>query len=76
MTDRARFQIMTIHESEVSDWYSVGWDYDGPSDRPGYCIISWRSETIPAAPLSALACDDEQVHLARAVAALEGRVVA
>jgi hypothetical protein len=76
MTGCTRFQVLTIHESAVADWYAIGWDYDGPSDRPGYCIISWRSGLTPVAPLSALTCDDEQVHLARAVAAFDQRAPA
>lgn len=76
MDQNARFQIFTVHDTELKEWYAVGWCYDGASERPGYSIISWRSARTPAAPLSALACDDEQVHLARAVAWRDDRVSA
>ncbi|WP_458760528.1 hypothetical protein ACSVBT_06970 [Afipia sp. TerB] len=76
MDQGTRFQIFTVHDTELEEWYEAGWSYDGPSERPGYSIISWRGDRAPVAPLSALACDDEQVHLVRAVAALEGRAVA
>lgn len=76
MTERTRFPVLTVRDSELEEWYGAEWSYNAASERPGYSVISWPHDRPPVAPLSALACDDEQVHLSRAVASLEGRAVA
>ncbi len=58
----------TIYESDVHDWWLIGWTYVGPADDQRYAIMRWDNNGPPVQPLQ----DEEFTALVGACAALEG----
>ncbi len=49
-----RFPTITIPESEIVDWYTLGWHYRGPCPvRKDCCVLEWTQSRPPAAPFKA-----------------------
>lgn len=65
---RSAHPRLSIPESEICEWYDLGWHYVGCDvNRDGRCIIEWRSSRPAAQPLR----DYEADRLITAVASLE-----
>ncbi|MES2030870.1 MAG: hypothetical protein V4477_16945 [Pseudomonadota bacterium] len=62
-------QRKSIPESEICEWYDIGWHYVGADARYGRCIIEWRSAKPAVEPLR----NHDGDQLLGAVAALEAR---
>lgn len=50
VTTSTRYMVQQVHDSEVSDWYEIGWSYVEPAEVPGFSIIKWESAKPPVAP--------------------------
>ncbi len=54
LTEPTRFPTITIPESEITDWYSLGWHYFGPCPSgKGLCVMQWKLNRAPTAPFKA-----------------------
>lgn len=60
MTEQTRYPILHIPESEVPEWYELGWSYVGPSDRDDFSIIKWEGDKPAVRPFRG---DDELAHI-------------
>lgn len=70
MNEPMRLRSVSVHESEVLDWYNIGWHFVGADQsRANYCLMEWRSDKLPVQPFR----DEEFSSVLSAVASLEGR---
>lgn len=60
MTEQTRYPILHVPESEVLEWYELGWIYVGPSDRDDHSIIKWELDRPAAEPFRG---EDELAHV-------------
>jgi hypothetical protein len=71
MVEKTRLPVVTVHETEVLDWYDAGWHFTGADPtRSEWCVMEWRQDRRPVAPFRE---DAEDKKLLNAVAALEGK---
>ena len=71
MTEQTRSRCVSVHESEVMEWWNIGWEFQGvDASRQNYCLMEWRSDKPPVAPFR----DEEFSSLVVAVAWREGAV--
>jgi len=45
-----RYPIFQVPDSELSEWYDIGWSFVEPAEVPGFSVIKWESDKIPVAP--------------------------
>lgn len=51
MTLTATQPLIHVHESELADWYNVGWHYVGPSPtKSDYVVIEWQQNRPAVQP--------------------------
>lgn len=69
--EKTRLPVVTVHETEVLDWFDAGWHFERMDEgRDEWCVMTWKSDKRPVAPFRE---DAEDKRLLNAVAALEGR---
>lgn len=43
--------LIHIHESELADWYGIGWHFVGASPtKPDFVVIEWQLKRAPVMP--------------------------